>query len=177
MLYVPICDGTNKVEKLKLKVCDEIKGRMNDLISGPNGPLGPLVSRPDRGRPTLYGWWAPVTLRYIKEVGATGSRHEVRRQPQPPPPTYIPSPIYRERRSDGKLRRRRHSLDRRCQCADLHFASLPTRRSPTWQAVPAAPLPETVHLSPLLSLSFHASHLSYTHGYSLYPSRSAPSRS
>jgi hypothetical protein len=58
------------------------------LISGPNGPLGPLVSRPDRGRPTLDGWWAPVTLRYIKEVGATGSRHEVRRQPQPP--TYIP---------------------------------------------------------------------------------------
>jgi hypothetical protein len=33
-------------------------------------PLGPtafwaLFSRPDRGRPTLHGWWAPVTLRYI----------------------------------------------------------------------------------------------------------------
>jgi hypothetical protein len=33
-------------------------------------PLGPtafwaLFSRLDRGRPTLHGWWAPVTLRYI----------------------------------------------------------------------------------------------------------------
>jgi hypothetical protein len=57
-------------------------------------------------------------------VGATGPRHEVRRQPQPPP-TYIPSPIYRERRSDGKLRRCRHSLDRRCPCANLNLGHCP----------------------------------------------------
>jgi hypothetical protein len=36
MLYVPICDGTNKVEKLK--VCDEIKGENVRLISSSVGP-------------------------------------------------------------------------------------------------------------------------------------------
>jgi hypothetical protein len=38
MLYVPIFDGTNKVEKLKLKVCDEIKGENVRLISSSVGP-------------------------------------------------------------------------------------------------------------------------------------------
>jgi hypothetical protein len=113
---------------------------------------GPLISRPDRGRPTLNGWWAPVTLRNIKEVGAAGSGYEVRRQPHIPPPTF----------PDGKLRRRRHCLDRRCPSADLHFASLPSRKSPTWPAVPAAPLPETVHLPSPLSLFIHALHM-YIH--------------
>ena len=28
-----------------------------------------LVTRPDRGRPTLHGWWVPVALRYIKWWG------------------------------------------------------------------------------------------------------------
>ena len=28
-----------------------------------------LVTCPDRGRPTLHGWWAPVALRYIKWWG------------------------------------------------------------------------------------------------------------
>jgi hypothetical protein len=44
MLYVPICDGTNKVEKLKLKVYDEIKGGMlewsHQWAQRPTGPLG-----------------------------------------------------------------------------------------------------------------------------------------
>jgi hypothetical protein len=135
-------------------------------------PTGPLISRPDRGRPTLDGWWPPVTLRYIKEVGATGSRYEVRRQPHTPPT--FPSPIYRERSSDGKLRRRRHFLDHRCPSADLHFASLPSRRSPTWLVVLAAPLPETVHLSSPLSLFIHALHM-YIHTVTVpYSARSAP---
>jgi hypothetical protein len=30
MLYVTICDGMNKVKKMKLKGFDEIKGRMLD---------------------------------------------------------------------------------------------------------------------------------------------------
>jgi hypothetical protein len=74
-----------------------------------------------------------------------------------PPATHhaptIPSPIYRERRSDGKHHRRRHFPNRCCPCAELHYASLPLRRSPTWLAVPAAPLPVTVYTSPLSSLS------------------------
>jgi hypothetical protein len=38
MLYVLICDGTNKVKMIKLKVCDEIKGDNVGLISPPMGP-------------------------------------------------------------------------------------------------------------------------------------------
>jgi hypothetical protein len=43
MLYVPIRDGTNKVEKLKLKVCDEIKGENVRMISsvGPTAHWAP----------------------------------------------------------------------------------------------------------------------------------------
>ena len=39
--------------------------------------------RPDRGRLTLYGWWAPVALRYIKRWGpaARGTRFAVSRKP------------------------------------------------------------------------------------------------
>ena len=42
-----------------------------------------LVTRPDRGRPTLHGWWAPVALRYIKRWGpaARGTRFTVSRKP------------------------------------------------------------------------------------------------
>jgi hypothetical protein len=36
--YVPIYDGTNKVERLKLKVCDEIKGENVRLIFSSVGP-------------------------------------------------------------------------------------------------------------------------------------------
>jgi hypothetical protein len=35
----------------------------------PNG-LWALFSRPDRGRPTLHGWWPPVAQRYKGKVGA-----------------------------------------------------------------------------------------------------------
>ena len=41
-----------------------------------------LVTRPDRGRPTLHGWWAPVALRYIKRWGpaAQSTRFAVSRK-------------------------------------------------------------------------------------------------
>ena len=29
-------------------------------------PIWALISHPDQGRPTLYGWWSPVILCYIK---------------------------------------------------------------------------------------------------------------
>ena len=42
-----------------------------------------LVTCPDRRRPTLHGWWAPVALRYIKWWGpaARGTRFTVSRKP------------------------------------------------------------------------------------------------
>jgi hypothetical protein len=96
----------------------------------------------------------PCHTTLYKEGGAAGSRHEVRRQPHSPPT--FPSLIYRERSSDGKLHRRRHCLDRRCPSADLHSASLPSRKSPTWLADPAAPLPEMIHpLLPFLCTHMH----------------------
>jgi len=41
------------------------------MISQPISPTAywALVTRPDRGRPTLHGWWALVALRYIKWWG------------------------------------------------------------------------------------------------------------
>ena len=54
-------------QSIKLKVYDEIKGENVRLISNPMGlaywALGP---HSDRGRPTHYGWQAPVTLHHIK---------------------------------------------------------------------------------------------------------------
>jgi hypothetical protein len=60
MLYVLICDGTNKVKMIKLKVCDEIKRENVRLISPPMGPTAHLALdlRPDRGHQTLTGWRA-----------------------------------------------------------------------------------------------------------------------
>ena len=69
------------------------KTRSVRLISQPISPTAywALVTRPDRGRPTLHGWWAPVVLRYIKWWGAGSSRYEVHREPQTPPTN--PRPI------------------------------------------------------------------------------------
>ena len=41
------------------------------MISQPISPTAywALVTRPDRERPTLHGWWAPVALHYIKWWG------------------------------------------------------------------------------------------------------------
>jgi hypothetical protein len=47
----------------------------------PNGP-GTIPSprlRPDRGHPTLSGWWTPIAALY-REVGAGRTSHEVPRE-------------------------------------------------------------------------------------------------
>jgi hypothetical protein len=62
---------------------DHVKTPIEVLVRSPRQwaqrPTGSLISRPDRERATLNGWRPPITLRCIKRVGATGSRHEVRR--------------------------------------------------------------------------------------------------
>jgi hypothetical protein len=160
---------------------DHVKTPIEVLVPSPRPwvqrPTGSLISRPDRERPTLNGWRAPITLRCIKRVGAAGSRHEVRLQPHTPPT--FPSPIYKEPSSDGKLRRRcRRCVDRRCPSANVHFVSLPKRISPTWLADPAAPLSEMVTHSSPISQSFQHIHASQINTYTvtqlIYPTRSAP---
>jgi hypothetical protein len=107
------------------------------LISSPTGPTTywALIPRPDRGRPTLHGWWAPVALRYIKGVGANGSRYEVHRSHCSHLQTLFRSESVRSQRREAPpvfiaatataLYRRtplRHLLfpNRRCPCADPH---------------------------------------------------------
>jgi hypothetical protein len=53
----------------------------------PSGPTArwTLITRPDRRRPTLYGWWTPVALRYIKRLEVGGSGYEVHRSLFLPP--------------------------------------------------------------------------------------------
>ncbi|OQU84951.1 hypothetical protein SORBI_3004G147800 [Sorghum bicolor] len=53
-------------------------------------PMGPkafwaLFSHPDRGRPTLHGWWAPVAQRYKGRWGAGARGTRFTAQPFPPP--------------------------------------------------------------------------------------------
>ena len=42
------------------------------------------------GAQPIYGWRAPVTLRYKYKVGAAGSQYEVHREPPLPTETLIP---------------------------------------------------------------------------------------
>jgi hypothetical protein len=65
-----------------------------------------LDSRPDRGRPTLHGWWAPVALRYIKRWDAGGSAHEVHRSYSSHRQTLNPISEW------GRCQRREAPLDR-----------------------------------------------------------------
>jgi hypothetical protein len=69
------------------------------LISSPSGPTAcwTLITRPDRGRPTLYDWWAPIALRYIKRREASGSVHEVHQSLFLPPTNPTPDLIVRGR--------------------------------------------------------------------------------
>jgi hypothetical protein len=90
---------------------DELTGdvivRMISNVQGPSPTtrsVSPLT-RPDRGRPTSSGWWAPVTCVY-KEVGAAGTRYEVRRAPFLL--TDTPSQSRVPRSSDRKHHRRHH---------------------------------------------------------------------
>ena len=59
------------------------------LISHQLGPTAfwALFLRPDRGRPTLHGWWAPVPQRYKGKVGA-GARSTRLTAPPVTPPTF-----------------------------------------------------------------------------------------
>ena len=102
-----------------------------------------LVTRPDRGRPTLHGWWAPVALRYKERWGpaALSTRFNVSRH------------IHRQnltQSSEGRSQRREALLPgcrRRWTTSLLHRhwsatsspPSLPTR----WM-VPAPPNPPMV---------------------------------
>ena len=86
MLYLSICDGTTKEKsfmlKYKVKVQREIKGENVGLISFLIDPTVyyALNPRPDRGRPTLNGWWAPAAQRQNKKgVRGRGTQHKVRR--------------------------------------------------------------------------------------------------
>ena len=93
MLYVPICDETNKLESIRLKVKDEIKGENVRLISFRVGPTAHRAPdpRPDRGRPTAIWLTGPCHAALHKEVGAGGTQYEVHRVASLP--TENPDPI------------------------------------------------------------------------------------
>ena len=81
MLYVPICDETNKLESIRLKVKVEIKEENVRLISFRVGPTAHRAPdpRPDRGRPTKPWLVAPCDPRYINRGGVWGTTYEVNR--------------------------------------------------------------------------------------------------
>ena len=93
-----------------------------------------LVTRPDRGRPTLHGWWAPIALRYIKWWGPAAQRTRFTVS-QSAPPTNPKSDLARvrsQRRKDATVITvgltaphrvaRLHQLfsDHRCPCSERH---------------------------------------------------------
>jgi hypothetical protein len=116
------------------------------LISSSVGPTThwALNLAPWSGAP--YPKWlvGPCHTALYKEGG--GRRLASRGSPPAHSPPTFPSPIYMERSQWREAP----------PPPPLHFASLPKRRSPTWLADPAAPLPETVHLSSTISLYSHA---------------------
>ena len=103
------------------------------MISQPISPTAywALVTRPDRGRPTLHGWWALVALRYIKWWGpaARGTRFTVSQSASPTNPKSDLARVRSQRREDATvitvgftahhLVAGLHRLfpDRRCPCA------------------------------------------------------------
>ena len=128
------------------------------MISQPISPTAywALVSRPDRGRPTLHGWWAPVALRYIKWWGAAA--HSTRfTVSQSAPPTNPKSDLEEGAQPATGSRHRHH---RRLHCTAtaslLLRPSLPVRRtSPTerdGRILLDSALRWSVHSHPLSSL-------------------------
>ena len=110
MLYVPICDETNKLESIKLKRKVEIKGENVSMISPvwAQRPIGPLDRVLIGGAQPNYGWWAPVTCAYIKRWG---SGHAVRGSPRCQAPHRHSRPdLGQSVESDGKLRVHHSSL-------------------------------------------------------------------
>jgi hypothetical protein len=113
------------------------EGMVVRLIFSPTSLMAywALIPRPDRGRQTLNGWWAPVALRYIKGVGAGGSMYEVHHSHHFHLQTLFRSERVRSQRREAPpvftaatataLHHRtqlRHLLfpNRRCPCADPH---------------------------------------------------------
>jgi len=63
---------------------------ISDQLAQPYMVGGFLDLCPDQGRPTVYGWWAPVTLRYKERWGSVAL---FRRLTEPQSLTEIPNPI------------------------------------------------------------------------------------
>jgi hypothetical protein len=92
-----------KVLSMKLKNEENDERSRGRMLGFDLPPLGPTAFwawflRPDRGRPTLHGWWAPITLRFIYTyIGggrpALGTRFTLSRHS---PPTF-PDPIFEGR--------------------------------------------------------------------------------
>jgi hypothetical protein len=85
MLYTLIYDVMIKIKMLKLtfKVKDEVKGENIGLISTkmaqqPSWAFDPC---PDRGRPTLHGWWPSSHWPINKGVEIDGSKHAISLSP------------------------------------------------------------------------------------------------
>ena len=83
-----------------------------------------MTSRPDRGYPTLHGWWPPVALCYKERWGpaALSTRFTVSRHTH----QQIQSDLVRGAASDGKLHCRLHR--RLCTTAALLLTSTPSPR-------------------------------------------------
>ena len=83
-----------------------------------------LTSCPDRGRPTLHGWWPPVALRYIERWRPTAlsTRFTVSRHTH----QQTQSDLVRGAASDGKLHCRLHR--RLCTTTALRLTSTPSPR-------------------------------------------------
>jgi hypothetical protein len=154
-------------KKLKNEENDErSRRRMLGLIFHQLGPttFWVLLSRPDRGHPTLHGWWPPVTLPAIYRGGgrpALGTMFTSAVTPH----RYSPIRSLRGAASDGKppaspLRHRLHCVD-----SHLHRTSLParrwhqrTRRPPALRpSPPLLPLRPSMVCDPILHLSLFPS--------------------
>jgi hypothetical protein len=118
------------------------------LISSLIGPTAywALILRPDGGRPTLHGWWAPVALRYKRRWGPAAHSTRLTVSHSAPPTTRVRSESVRSQRREAPLPSPPPGLryldvftatvdftaslpllpavadftDRRCPCTDLH---------------------------------------------------------
>ena len=98
------------------------------MISQPISPTAywALVTRPDRGRPTLHGWWTPVALRYIKWWGTAA--HSTRFTVSHSAPPTNPKPDLEEGAQPATGSRHRHH--RRPHCTTTASSDF-TNSSPT----------------------------------------------
>jgi len=116
------------------------------LISQPISPTAywALVTRPDRGRPTLHGWWAPVALRYIKRWGAAAQRTRFAVSRKPHRQTLNRSREGAQPATGSSTDPRRRHCYARPHCIDVRATStppvaarvLPPSPNPRWLAQP-----------------------------------------